>query len=147
MIPASEFILGRNKTIRQQDELLLEILVPQKGLENYYFKKIGGRKALTRARVSFAEILEIADTEDNKEDSRIVKCSTAFGAVSDTIIQRKDIDEMLIGKTVQEARAAKDAYLAAYDQAIIPVKGRISAEYRKDVCMNLLGDFLDQNGI
>jgi hypothetical protein len=37
--------------------------------------------------------------------------------------------------------------MAAYDQAIIPIKGRISAEYRKAVCMNLLRDFLESNGI
>ena len=72
---------------------------------------------------------------------------TAFGAVSDIVIRRADIDAMLIGKTIDEAKAVREDYLAAYNQAIVPIRGRISAEYRKTVCMNLLQDFLESNGI
>ena len=54
---------------------------------------------------------------------------------------------MLIGKTIDEAKAVKEKYLAAFDEAIVPIRGRVSAEYRKSVCMNLLKDFLESNGI
>jgi len=73
--------------------------------------------------------------------------ATAYGAVSDTVIRRPDIDALLVGKTIDEARATRPDFLRAYDEAIVPIRGRISAEYRKDVCMNLLRDFLDENGI
>jgi xanthine dehydrogenase FAD-binding subunit len=63
------------------------------------------------------------------------------------IISRTDIDAKLTGRTIEAAKAVKETYLAAYDQAIMPIKGRISAEYRKSVCMNLLRDFLESNGI
>jgi len=67
----------------------------------------------------------------------------AFGAVSDVIIRRDDIDAMLIGKTVENAKALLADYLDAYDKAIKPIRGRVSEKYRKTVCMNLLRDFLE----
>ena len=140
MLPVSEFFLGRNKTSLHTDELLVEILMYKTGLDNYYYKKVGARNALAISRVSFASIL-------NVEDDKIINCMTAFGAVSDIVIRRADIDAMLIGKTIDEAKAVKADYLAAYGQAIVPIRGRISAEYRKTVCMNLLQDFLESNGI
>ncbi|SDH96624.1 FAD binding domain-containing protein [Desulfosporosinus hippei] len=141
VIPISEFYLGRNKTSLQADELLAEILMPKIGLNNYYYKKVGARNALAISRVSFAGILEI-------EGGRIVNCQTAFGAISEVVIRRPDLDAMLSGKTIEEAKkAVKEEYLRAYDQAILPIRGRISAEYRKVVCMNLLRDFLESNGI
>lgn len=140
VIPITDFFLGRKSTSLQDDELLVEILMNRTGLSNYYYKKVGARDALAISRVSFAAILNI-------EGDKIVNCMTAFGAVSDVIIRRADIDAMLTGKTIEEAKAVKQAYLAAYDQAIVPIQGRISAEYRKAVCMNLLRDFLESNGI
>lgn len=140
ILPITEFYLGRKKTALQADELLVEILMERTGLNNYYYKKVGARDALAISRVSFAAVINI-------EAGRVVNCMTAFGAVSDVIIRRTDIDGMLIGKRIDEAKAVKERYLAAYDQAITPIRGRISAEYRKTVCMNLLGDFLASNGI
>lgn len=140
ILPIAEFYVGRKKTALQADELLVEILINRSGLSNYYYKKVGARDALAISRVSFAAVM-------NVEGERIGNCITAFGAVSDVIIRRGDIDELLIGKTIDEAKAVKAEYLAAYDQAIVPIRGRISAEYRKSVCLNLLKDFLDVNGI
>lgn len=140
VIPITEFYLGRKSICLEPDELLVEILMSKTCLNNYYYKKVGARNALAISRASFAGIL-------NLEDGRIINCITAFGAISDVIISRSDIDAKLIGKTICEAKAVKEEYLAAYSSEIIPIKGRISAEYRKAVCMNLLRDFLESNGI
>ncbi|SMC56399.1 FAD binding domain-containing protein [Sporomusa malonica] len=140
IIPITEFYLGRKKTALAADELLVEILMHKTGLGNYYYKKVGARDALAISRVSFAAILNVAK-------GKIVNCMTAFGAVSDVIIRRAELDAMLTGKTLAEAKAVREAYLTAYNQAIVPIRGRISAEYRKAVCMNLLRDFLESNGI
>lgn len=140
IIPINEFYLGRKKIALQADELLVEILLDPRGLSDYYYKKVGARNALAISRVSFAGVIHI-------EGDKIIKCMTAFGAVSDVIIQRGEIDGLFIGKTIPEAKRIKAQYLAAYDQAIVPIRGRISAEYRKSVCMNLLRDFLESKGI
>lgn len=140
IIPIKDFYLGRKKLNLEENELLTEILVPADGLENYYYKKIGARNALAISRVSFAGIMKL-------KDGVIEKCATAFGAVSDVIIRRPDLDELLIGKTIEEAKKVKETYLKVLDEAIIPIRGRVSAEYRKIVCMNLVKDFLKENGI
>jgi len=140
IIPLKDFYLGGGKTAINQSELIVEILIPKQNLDNYYYEKIGARKALSISRVSFAGILDI-------QDGIIKNCATAFGAVSDVIIRPSEIDEMLKGKSLKEATAIKNEYIAALDKAITPRKGRVSIEFRKDVCMNLIKDFLKSNGI
>lgn len=140
IIPISEFYLGRKKTALLPDELLVEIIMEKTGLEHYYYKKVGARNALAISRVSFAALFEM-------QDGKITVFKTAFGAISDVIIRRQDIDGTMLRKTLEEARASKEDYMKAYDAAIVPIKGRVSSEYRKTVCMNLLRDFLESNGI
>lgn len=140
ILPIKEFYLGRKKLALGPDELIVEVLMPRTGPDRYYYRKVGAREALAIARISFAGLMD-------ERDGRIESCAVAFGAVSDVIIRREDIDAMLIGKTIEEAGALKADYLRAYDAAIVPIRGRVSDKYRKDVCMNLLRDFLETMGI
>jgi len=140
IIPIKDFYLGSGKTAIASDELLVEILMPRFGIDNYYYTKVGARNALSIARTSFAGILDV-------QEGIIKNCAVAFGAVIDVILRLHDIDSMMIGKSIDEARAVKDDYIAVYDKAIQPRRGRVSIEYRKDICMNLLRDFLSENGI
>ena len=140
IIPIKEFYLGRKKLALRPDELIVEVLMPKFCLSRYYYRKVGAREALAISRVSFAGLFD-------EKNGRITNIAVAFGAVSDVIIRRDDIDAMLIGKTFEEARKLKSDYLEAYDAAIVPIRGRVSDEYRKDVCMNLLRDFLESVGI
>jgi Aerobic-type carbon monoxide dehydrogenase, middle subunit CoxM/CutM homologs len=139
-LPIKEFYLGRKQLALRSDELITEILLPTQWLEHYYYQKIGARKALAISRTAFAGLMHV-------ENDVIMHCATAFGAVSDVIIRREDIDAMLIGKTIAQAKESRSAYLSAFEEAIVPIRGRVSAEYRKKVCMNLLGDFLNSYGI
>ena len=141
ILPLKDFYKGRKKLALANDELIVEVLMPLSGgLDNYYYQKVGARNALAISRVSFAGIMDI-------KDGKIENCATAFGAVSDVIIRLDAIDQMLAGKTIAEAKELKERYLQSFDQNIVPVRGRVGAEYRKDVCMNLLTDFLETNGI
>jgi CO/xanthine dehydrogenase FAD-binding subunit len=140
VLPIKDFYMGRKKLALEPDELIVEILMPKHCYGNYYYKKVGARNALSISRLSFAGILDV-------KDGMILKCATAFGAVSDVIIRHEEIDKMLTGKTVEEAKALKETYINAFDEAIIPIRGRVGIQYRKDVCMNLLRDFLETNGI
>jgi xanthine dehydrogenase iron-sulfur cluster and FAD-binding subunit A len=140
IIPIKDFYIGGSKTALKPNELIAEILMPKHGIDNYCFKKVGARNALAISRISFAGIL-------NVEEGVIKNCTVAFGAVIDVIIRFGDIDNMLIGKTIAEAKGLKDTYIAAYNEAIVPRRGRVGIEYRKDVCMNLLRNFLESNGI
>jgi CO/xanthine dehydrogenase FAD-binding subunit len=139
-LPIEDFYLGRKKLDLKPDELIVEILMPHRWLDCYCYKKIGARKALAISRLSFAGLMSV-------NDGRIAHCAASFGAVSEVIIRRRDLDSMLIGRTMEEAREAKAAYIEAYDRAIVPIRGRVSSEYRKTVCLNLLRDFLERMGV
>ena len=140
IVDVDKFYLGRKKLDLHSDELIAEILLPKTGLERYSYEKVGGRNALAISRVSFAGVFGM-------ENGRITNVAAAFGAVADTVLRYKDIESMLIGKTCEEARAMKADYLKAYAQRMVLTRGRVSAEYRKNVCMNLLNDFLTKFGI
>lgn len=140
IIDIDKFYLGRKKLDLAKDELIVEILMPAEGLENYYFQKVAERQALAISRVSFAGIFRM-------DNGRISDIAAAFGAVSGKVLRFKDIEEMMIGKTLDEAKALKEEYIKRYSSAMNLTAGRVSAEFRRDVCLNLLGDFLSQNGI
>ena len=140
IVAVEDFYLGRKKLDLRDDELIAEVLLPKTGLEQYSYEKVGGRNALAISRVSFAGVFAV-------RDGRIANVAAAFGAVADTVLRYKDIEAMLIGRTVDEAKALKADYLKAYAQRMVLTRGRVSAEYRKNVCLNLLGDFLTKFGI
>jgi CO/xanthine dehydrogenase FAD-binding subunit len=139
-IPISEFYLGRGKTCLKENELLTKIVMPLANVRDYYYHKVGARGALAIARVSFAGLMRV-------EGGIIRHTATAYGAVAGTILRRPDIDGILTGRTISEAKKLRGDYLSAMDEAIQPIRGRISAEYRKKVLMNLIQDFLTKNGI
>ncbi len=140
LLPIDQFYVGRGKTVLQPDELLTEILMPKAGLERYYYQKVGARRAMAISRVAFVGLF-------GSENGKVTRCTTAYGSVSDTILRFPQFEKQMIGKTLEEARAFKPTFLGLYDEAIVPIRGRVSADYRKRVCMNLLDDFLKQNGI
>ena len=140
IVDVDKFYLGRKKLDLAQDELIIEVLLPRYGLDKYSYEKVGGRNALAISRVSFAGIFD-------EKDGRITRLSAAFGAVADTVLRYKDIEETMIGKTIAEAKELKEQYLSRYAERMVLTRGRVSAEYRKEVCMNLLGNFLTKFGI
>lgn len=139
-VPVEQFYLGRKKLDLRDDELIAEILLPKTGLERYYYQKVGGRNALAISRVSFAGVFAL-------ENGKIANIAAGFGAVADTVLRWRDLEAMLLGKTLPEATALKEQYLKAYADRMVLTRGRVSAEYRKAVCMNLLGEFLTRAGI
>ncbi len=140
VVPIADFYKGRKELDLGRDELIVEILLPKTGLDNYYYKKVGARNALAISRISFAGVIKI-------ENDTIKDIAIAFGAVADTVLRFKDLEKMMIGKTLEDAKQERKAFVEAYDKAINPTRGRVSAEYRKTVCLNLLNDFLDAKGI
>ena len=141
IVDIKDFYRGNKDLDLAEDEIIVEVLMPKKNLEgNYYYEKIGARAALAISRIDFSGIINIVD-------GKIVHLATAIGAVEPVIIRHREIDELLIGKTIEEAKELKEEYLNRYDKAINPTRGRVSAEYRKEVSLNLLRDFLEVNGI
>ena len=140
VVDVEKFYLGRKKLDLANDEIIAEILLPKAGINDYYYKKVGGRNALAISRVSFAGLLSV-------ENGVVTRFSAGFGAVADTVLRCRELEAMLPGKTLEEAKAIKPELLRAYSEKLVLTRGRVSAEYRKTVCMNLLGDFLTEKGV
>lgn len=81
------------------------------------------------------------------DGGRISHMAAAFGAVSGMVLRMKDLEKLLEGKTLEEAKAFKPQLLELYGERMNLTRGRVSAEYRKAVCLNLLKDFLEEKGI
>lgn len=140
IVPLEDFYLGRKQTARRNDELLTEILVPLHTGETWFYQKVGGREALAISRLSFAGVLRM-------EDGRIASCTAVFGGVADQILRFPFLEAELTDRTAEEAGAITPKLLEAYSRAIVPVPGRVSAEYRHKVCLNLLRGFWAENGL
>ena len=130
IVDIGQFYKGRKALDLASDELIAEVLLPRTGLENYYYKKVGGRNALAISRVSFAGLIVM--------DGDVIR---------HTVLRMRDLEKMFEGKTLAEAKACKDEILSLYASRMELTRGRVSAEYRKAVCMNLLKDFLEEKGI
>ncbi|MCL2843799.1 MAG: FAD binding domain-containing protein [Oscillospiraceae bacterium] len=129
------FYKGRKELDLAPDELIVEVLLPRKMPEYYVYHKVGARAALAISRLSFAGLWTV-------EDGIITACATAFGAIEQTVVRLPEVDALLVGTPVADLERVGVEYLAAYDAALNPIDGRISAAYRKRVCMNLLAGFL-----
>lgn len=140
IVAVQNFYLGRKVLDLKENELITEIWIPNKGIENYYYKKVGARRALAISRLSIAGIVDI-------QDNKIQKFSVAFGAISSTVLRFEDIEQRIIGKEVEEVRSLKEEIIALYGEKIVPTRGRVSSEYRKKVALNLLKDFFEAKNI
>ena len=140
VVEVGRFYLGNRKLDLAPDELIAEILLPRTGLEHYYYEKVGGREALAISRVSFAGLFDM-------QEDRITRFAAAFGAVSDTVLRFRELEAMLIGKSAAEARLLKPDFLRACGERLQLTEGRVSAQYRRNVCLNLMEDFLRSIGI
>lgn len=134
-----EFHLGHKKTTLADDELIVEILLPKRS-GGHYFRKVGGRAAVSISHATFAGVFE-------ERGGVITNAAAAFGAVADIVLRFRSLESMIVGKTLDEARAVKEELIRAYSGRLVTVNGRVNAEYCHTVCLNLLRDFLTSFGV
>jgi CO/xanthine dehydrogenase FAD-binding subunit len=135
-IPVEEFITGPGKTTLKSDELLIEIIIPDKVFSANYYKKVGTRKGMSLSKASFTGLADLENEIIN--DIRI-----AFGSVAPTIVRSREIEASIIGQSVLEIKNAVPEILKKYAPLIQPIDdARSSATYRKQVSLRLFEDFL-----
>ena len=136
MIPVEDFSLRKGITALRSDELIAEILLPRdKCALPYYYKKVGGRNALAISRIAFAGTYDV-------RGGALRDVAIAVIGGSGTFQRYRDLEAALIGKTPEEVRSNIDEYVKSYSERMIFNRGRVTAEYRRTVTMNLLRDFL-----
>lgn len=136
-LPINEVITGPRKHVIKQNEIIKEIKIPISVFTNSVFEKVGGRKADAISKVSFTGAVNIKD--DKVLDFRIT-----FGAVSATILRRKELEEKYVGLTKTELIGKVDEIVNDYAPFVRPIDDqRSNKEYRKTVALNLLKNFIE----
>ena len=136
IVPIKEVIIGPRKTILKPNELIAEIIIPKSSFTKTQFTKVGGRKADAISKVSFTAAVHV-------ENNIITDIRFAFGAVGPTVVRNEKLEQKLINKTTKELHDFIPEIIDDYSEIITPIDDqRSNKEYRKQVALNMLLDFL-----
>ncbi|MDC7223734.1 MAG: FAD binding domain-containing protein [Spirochaetales bacterium] len=134
-VPLSDFIVGPGRTVLEGDEIISEILLPQRRVSLFYHKKVGGRRSDAISKLSFYG-------EATKKGETIVDLRLAFGAVAPCVIRLREGEEALLRALAGQGDEREAAGL--YEKALKPIDDqRSTAEYRRRVSWNLLQHFTE----
>ena len=133
-----DFIKGVRKIDLQDNELISKIIIPKVNFTKAYFKKVGPRLSDAISKLSFTGAITIEN--DIIKDFRF-----AFGAVNITVVRIKEIEEEYVDKSISFLKTNIDSISEKYSQYIRPIDDqRSNKEYRKQVSLNLLKDFIEK---
>ena len=130
-----DFVLGVRKIDRKPNEMITEIILKPQEL-NYFYRKVGSRKAETITKVSLLGAYKIKN--NIIKDFRI-----AFGSVAIKVVRNLDIENKYKGLNIKDLNV--DAVIKDYSPLVKPITDqRSTADYRHKVAMNLLKKFLNE---
>lgn len=137
MVNIEDFICGPRRTVLEKNEILESIIIPKKDFNIVHYEKVGARKASAISKLSFTGLCNI-------ESGKVEDIRMAFGAVGATVIRIEEAEKLLINKNVHELDEAIKEAIEIYNKKINPIDDqRSTAEYRKNVVMNLIKYFLN----
>jgi CO/xanthine dehydrogenase FAD-binding subunit len=136
-VPYSSFHQGYKQMDIRADELLRAIRLPRAtgGLTHYY-RKVGTRKAQAISKICFAATGKI-------DQDRVSHLRLALGSVAPIPLRCFKTERNLLNQPLHSDSQAAAA--AAFAQEISPIDDiRSTRDYRSEVSINLLRDFLSQ---
>ena len=136
-VPYHQFHTGYKQMVIAPDELLTRIRLPRttEKLQHYY-RKVGTRKAQAISKVCFAGVARLSC--ERIEDLRI-----ALGSIAPVPLRCVQTEEALRAHELTEATI--DRARAVLANEIVPIDDiRSTSNYRHQVSLNLLEDFLQQ---
>ncbi len=136
-VPYHGFHTGYKQMIIRPDELLARIRLARRTEKvQHYYRKVGTRKAQAIAKVCFAGTAQMRD--EKIEDLRI-----ALGSIAAVPLRCLKTEDALRGSELNPASI--DRARAVLANEIVPIDDiRSTSNYRRQVSLNLLGDFLQQ---
>ena len=139
-VAIEDFIKGIRKIDLSPGEMVSAIEIPRQGYDNLQttlYQKVGARQSEAISKLSFVGLGKI-------KEGQVMDVRIAFGSVGVTSIRKRALEKCLIGKSFDEIKAEKKAIIEAYSTYINPIDDqRSTAVYRKKVCLNLLGAFIE----
>ena len=137
-VKAEDFVLGVRKIDRHPDELISELIFPKKKYDVTYWHKVGSRKADSISKLSFAGAYSL-------EGKKVKDFACAFGSVSIKVARSHELEKEIIGLTLTELESRIGEFVEKYSHIIAPIDDqRSNKDYRKEVAMNILREFLNQ---
>ncbi|WFD09375.1 FAD binding domain-containing protein [Tepidibacter hydrothermalis] len=141
IVPIKDFFRGPGKTILKENEMIKEIIVPKMKEEKGFYTKLGSRNALAISITGVAAKVKC-------KGQGFEKVEVAFGSVGPTVIYKRV-------KELEKSNFTKqklwDAVQCIKEQIYPITDVRATAEYRKEMCANLLYEglnkILDYNSI
>lgn len=137
-VDIKHLITGVRRLDLKDNEIITKIIVDKLDFTKAYFKKVGPRLSDAISKLSFAAAMRL-------EKDMVVDFRFAFGAVNTTVVRRPEIECQYIGLTIEEIKEREDEIVLAYEPYIKPIDDqRSTKEYRKQISLNLLRDFIRQ---
>ena len=117
------------------DELITAVRLPRRRGWYQHYRKVGARRAQAISKVCLAAAARV-------ESGRIADIRLAFGSVAPTVVRAFGAEEILRGaaagpEALERAGAALASQLTPIDDV------RSTAAYRRQVAVNVLGEFLE----
>ena len=134
-VPYNGFHTGYKQMLLRPDELIKSIRIPRSNASwSHYYRKVGTRKAQAISKICLAAIARM-------EDDRISDLRIAFGSIAPTPLRCRKTedsvrDQKVDAATISAARATLAGEISPIDDI------RSTANYRLQVAMNVLEDFL-----
>ncbi len=135
-VSVDRFITGPKQTDLAKNELLTDIIIPNKQFDVNYYRKVGQRKGMSLTKAAFQGMADI-------DNGMVADIRITFGSVAPTIVRSRDIEKSLIGIFAADIEDKVSEILERYTPLVRPIDdARSSAVYRKKVSLRLLEDFL-----
>ena len=134
-VPYEQFHTGYKQMDLAPDELITAVRLPRRRGWHQHYRKVGARRAQAISKVCLAAAARV-------ESGRIADIRLAFGSVAPTVVRAFGAEEILRGapagpEALEHAGAALASQLTPIDDV------RSTAAYRRQVAVNVLGEFLE----
>lgn len=128
IVTLEDFFMGPGETVLQHDEMITEIIVPNRPPFNRgAYVKLPARTMIDLAVVSVAALVMLDSKKSDIVDAKIV-----LGAVAPTPIRARQAEEAIKGKKVSEELIIRAAQIASEEAK--PISDiRASTSYRKEM--------------
>lgn len=131
-----DFIIGVRRIDLHSNELIKEIIIPLVPLTNYKWVKVGGRRADSISKVSFAGMY--LTNFGLVSDIRM-----AFGSVAAMVARSISIENSLKNRPIEDIISDLPRILEETDKMISPIDDqRSNKQYRRKVCANIMSMFI-----
>ncbi len=136
LMKVEDFVKGVRRIDLNKGEMITEVIFPKEDLTKTIWYKVGSRKAESISKVSFAAAYKL--------DGNVIKdIRLAFGSVFMKAVRSHEIENKLIGTSLDELKPQIEEIVQEYSKVISPIDDQRSTKlYRAQVAENIVRDFL-----